>query len=64
LQARIDTATTRNTSEATALGIARAGLVQLDPYETATRLQHAETQLQLIYTLTARMSRLSLADYL
>ena len=64
LQAQIDRAQTRNESEATALGIAHADMVKVDPYETATRLQDAETQLDLIYTLTARISRLSLADYL
>lgn len=64
MQAQVDRAQTRNESEAAALGIARTGLVQIDPYDTATRLQDAETQLQLIYTLTARISRLSLADYL
>lgn len=64
LQAQIDRAQTRNESEASALGIARTGMVEKDPYETATRLQDAETQLQLLYTLTARISRLNLADYL
>lgn len=64
LQAQIDRAQTRNESEAAALGIARTGMLEIDPYETATRLQDAETQLELIYTLTARISRLSLADYL
>ena len=64
LQSQIDLAQTRNESEASALNIARVGMVEIDPYETATRLQDAETQLQLIYTLTARISRLSLADYL
>lgn len=64
IQAQIDRAQTRNESEATALGIARTGMVATDPYETATRLQDVETQMQLLYTLTARISRLSLADYL
>jgi leucyl/phenylalanyl-tRNA--protein transferase len=64
LQAQVDRAQTRNESEAAALGMARTGMVQIDPYDAATRLQNTETQLQLIYTLTARISRLSLADYL
>lgn len=64
LQSQIDRAQTRNESEAAALGIARTGMVEVDPYETSTRLQDAESQLELIYTLTARISRLSLADYL
>lgn len=64
LQAQIDRAQTRNESESAALEIARTGMIEIDPYETATQLQDAETQLQLIYTITARISRLSLADYL
>lgn len=64
LQSQIDRAQTRNESEAAALGIARTGMLEIDPYETSTRLQDAETQLDLIYTLTARIARLSLADYL
>lgn len=64
VQAQIDRAETRNQSEAAALGMARTAMVQIDPYDAATRLQDAETQLQLIYTLTARISRLSLADYI
>lgn len=63
-EARIADATARNSAEDTALNLARSAMVALDPYETATRLQDAETQLQMIYTLTARLSRLSLADYL
>lgn len=63
-QAQIDGAQSRNAAEAASLEIARTDLVAVDPYETATRLQDAETQLQMIYTLTARISRLSLADYL
>lgn len=51
-------------SEADALEIARAGLVEADPYETAVGLQTAEAQLQTIYTITARLSRLSLSEYL
>lgn len=63
-QAQIETAETRNSAESAGLEIARSGMLAVDPYEAATRLQDAETQLQLIYTITARISRLSLADYL
>lgn len=64
VQAQVERAQIRNDAEATALGIARSGLLAIDPYEAATRLQDTETQLQLIYTITARVSRLSLAEYL
>jgi flagellar hook-associated protein 3 FlgL len=61
---RITAANTRNSSEETALGLARNALVEVDPYEAATRLESAETQLKSIYAITSRLSRLSLVDYL
>ncbi|PLL14604.1 flagellar biosynthesis protein FlgL [Tabrizicola sp. TH137] len=63
-QERIATAEARNSAEATALGIARSDLVAIDGYETASRLAEAQTRLETIYTLTARLSDLSLANYL
>lgn len=51
-------------AEQTAMSIARTELVSADPYETATKLEQATSQLELIYSLTARLSRLTLADYL
>ena len=63
-QARIESASTRNGSEAMALKLARNDIVALDPYETATELQNTQTQLETIYTLTARLSRLNLTDFL
>jgi flagellar hook-associated protein 3 FlgL len=44
--------------------IARADLIGVDPFEAATRLQAMEGQLETLYALTARLSRLSLTDYL
>lgn len=64
LQSQVDQAQTRNETEAAALSMARTEMLEIDPYETATRLQDAETQLELIYSITARVARLSLADYL
>lgn len=64
VQAQIDSAAVRNGAETSSLQLARAGLVEADPYETALRLQEAESQLEKIFTITARMSRLSLVDFL
>ncbi len=61
---RIGQATARNAAEATALQIARAGIVSVDAYEAATALTEAETQLDTLYAITARLSRLNLANYL
>jgi flagellar hook-associated protein 3 FlgL len=63
-EAKIETASTRNSNEVMSLQIARNGIVQADPYEAATKLEDAQAQLEKIYAITARMSRLSLLDYL
>ena len=57
-------AQTRNNAETAALGLARNDLVLVDKYEAAAAVTEAETQLEAIYSLTARLSRLSLAAYL
>jgi flagellar hook-associated protein 3 FlgL len=63
-QERIDTARARSEAEATGLRQARAALVEADPYETAMLLQQVQAQLETIYTVTARVSGLSLAAFL
>jgi flagellar hook-associated protein 3 FlgL len=63
-EAKIGASATRNSNEAMALKIARNGIVEADPYETATKLEETTAQLEKIYAITARMSRLSLLDYL
>lgn len=57
-------AQSRNSTEQSALQIARLSLVSIDPYDAAARLQEAQGQLETLYTLTARLSRLSLVDFL
>ena len=63
-QARIDTITARNASETTSLEIARSQITAIDPYKTATEMEAVRNQLETLYTLTARLSRLSLVDFL
>lgn len=53
-----------HSSEQAALNIARNLMTQADPFETATELQAIQTQLETHYAMTARLSRLSLAEYL
>lgn len=57
-------AQTRNGAEAAALELARAGLIGVDQYDAATELQAVQTQIETLYAVTARLSQLSLADYL
>lgn len=63
-EAAIEAEAVRNATEISSLEIARAGIVAADPYETATALEETQTQLEMLYTITARLSRLSFADYL
>lgn len=64
VEGKIDSAQSRNSAEASTLQIARSGIVSVDPYETAARLESTQTQLETLYTITARMTRLSLMDFL
>lgn len=63
-EARIEEATAANAAEAAALEEARAALVGVDAYRTATALTEAEAQLETLYAVTARLSRLSLTEFL
>ena len=64
VEAQIESARTRNGAEATSLGILRSDLGSVDPYEAAVRLETVRAQLESLYLVTARVSRLSLAEYL
>lgn len=64
VEGQIETARVRNSAEASALEIARSEIVRVDPYTAATDLRATETQLETLYAITARLSRLSLAEYL
>lgn len=63
-QARIDQAQNRNEAERSALHLARNHLLAVDPYEAATRMEAAQNQLETLYSVTARLSRLKLVDFL
>ncbi|WP_136683248.1 flagellin [Falsirhodobacter xinxiangensis] len=63
-EARIAQVQTRNEAERSALGIARNGMVAVDPYETAVRFEAVSTQIETLHAVTARLSKLSLVDFL
>ena len=63
-QERIDAIATRNSIQSTSLEYAKGALLEADPYETATKLEEVQFQLQSLYTITARMSELSLVNYI
>lgn len=64
VEAQIESARSRNSAEETSLGILRSEMGSVDPYEAATRLQTIQSQLESLYLVTARVSQLSLAEYL
>ncbi|SFR00771.1 flagellin [Poseidonocella sedimentorum] len=64
LQNQIETQQARIAAEHSAYSIARTELVAADPYETATRLENVQFQLEALYTSTAYASRMSLLDYI
>ena len=64
VERHIADARTRNAANISALAIARNGITAADPYDTASALEAVQGQLETLYTLTARLSRLSLADVL
>jgi flagellar hook-associated protein 3 FlgL len=64
VEAQIEAARTRNGAEETALGILRSDVGSVDPYEAATRLETIRQQLESLYLVTARVSRLSLVEYI
>lgn len=64
VEARIEEALLTNSAQGYAYESAKSDIVSADIYESAALLTQAESQLELIYTLTARLSRLSLSDYL
>lgn len=64
VEAQIEAARTRNSAEETSLGILRSDIGSVDPYEAATRLETIRTQLESLYLVTARVSRLSLTEYI
>ncbi|SNR37078.1 flagellin [Puniceibacterium sediminis] len=64
LQARIEETETRNASERTATQLARLKLIGADQYETAVRLQDVQVQLEALYSVTARASRMSFVEFM
>ncbi|MGX0875817.1 flagellar hook-associated protein 3 FlgL [Roseovarius sp. MBR-154] len=61
---RVAQAESRISAEISSLGIARNSLTSVDAFATANELQQVQFQLEALYTLTARASRLSLVNFL
>ncbi len=64
LENEVDRAITFQTAQQTSLSQARNDMANDDPFETATALQALQVQLETHYQMTARLARLSLAEYI
>lgn len=63
-EARIEDAKVTAETTRSSLQIEYGRLVEADPYDTATELEAVSLRLESLYILTARLSRLSLTEYL
>lgn len=63
-QARIARAQTRVESEIAALDVARTDLIGVDPFEAATKLEDTRGRIEALFTVTARLQRLTLTEFL
>jgi flagellar hook-associated protein 3 FlgL len=63
-EARIEEASSRSAAAKTSLEFARNELLAADPFETASRLEEVQFQLESLYAVTVRSSRLSLLNFL
>lgn len=63
-EARIAAAGVRNTAERTAMESAVNDLIGIDPFEAATRLEDTRGRIEALFSITGRLQRLSLAEFL
>jgi flagellar hook-associated protein 3 FlgL len=63
-EAALDDTRTRLSVERDTLVNARSGLIGVDPFAAASRLEETRARLEALYAVTARVARLSLTEYL
>ena len=63
-QQRLDAAASQASLEVQMLQTVRNDITSVDPFDVATKLEAAQTQLESLYLVTARTSRLNLSEYL
>lgn len=63
-EAQIERANVEVRTEIQVLQFARNELIAVDPFETVVQLENTQTQLETLYSVTARLSGLSLVKYL
>lgn len=60
----VDQGQAANAAALSTLNVARNDIRSADPYETSVALTEAQSQLDALYTITARLSKLKLVEYL
>lgn len=63
-EARLETIKSRNQAELLSLEMAQSDLIGSDPYALATELEAVQTNLEMMFSITARLSRLKLTDFI
>ncbi|MDA7427662.1 flagellin [Primorskyibacter aestuariivivens] len=63
-QELVEDTTARNEAALSSLQIARNELLGVDGYEAASKLEAAQSQVELMYAVTVRASRLTLLDFM
>lgn len=61
---RLETVLTRNSAESSSLEFLYNEMTSADPFETASKLEDVRFRLETHYAVTARLSRLSLTEYI
>lgn len=61
---QIEVITAQNSAQKTSLELMRNSLIAVDPYETASKMEAAYSQLETYYTVTVRLSSLKFTDYM
>jgi flagellar hook-associated protein 3 FlgL len=64
IEARVDSISSRNSAKTASYEMALHDITAIDPYAVATELEATTAQLETLYTLTSRLSRLTLTDFL
>ncbi|MDO5705117.1 MAG: flagellin [Paracoccus sp. (in: a-proteobacteria)] len=64
MQQQIEVAQAQNAHVLSSFQVARNDMVAADPFATAAAITEVQTQMETLYTLTARLSNLKLVDYL
>jgi len=64
VEAEVEHARVELNAQKTTLQMSRNNLISADPFDTASQLQSVQLQLETHYNVTARLSRISLLDYI